>query len=200
MKTCNLALALALSVCLGSGAALAQQENTEQPDGGAVQAPGGAGNGDAQETERFELREAEEGLIRLDKRTGAMSFCNSTNGRLVCRLGADEREAYQQALSAMEERLKAAEDRIDALEAQSGSGSAPMGKKQDRLPRPQEELQADRAEPEEGQDAPGNDDEMAVEEREFDRALEFSQRAMRRFFEVIQDLRREMELEDEPAE
>lgn len=192
---------LVTSLLLGAPA-LAQQQAPAQPQTGERQSAEIVGG---EEDARFEIRQSEGGLIRLDKRTGAMSFCTSRDGRLVCRLGADEREAYQQTLASIEDRLKAAEDRIDLLEDRLGEATSEAMKQQDRLPSP------DMPTPVPGEDQPADGEDSAQDEpsspgeegadeptpgsREFDRALEFSQRAMRRFFEVIQDMRREMEQE-----
>ena len=187
----TLALIAMLSVPLAAPA-WAQQDAGQTP-----MAPRSAD--DQRDPARYELRDSEDGVVRLDRQTGAMSFCTSAGGKLVCRLGADEREAYQQALAALEERLKSAEDRLELLESRATTEMAPNRKKQDRLPRPSEELQGDNSGSGDGETKTDKDEPPTTEEREFDRALEFSQRAMRRFFEVIQDLRREMESEEEPA-
>lgn len=70
-----------------------------------------AGNG------RFTLEKTQDGVIRLDTRTGEMSLCREQDGSLICRMAADERAAYEQEL----DRLA---DRMTALEGGSGSGKA----------------------------------------------------------------------------
>ncbi|MGF0537492.1 hypothetical protein ACQQ2Q_05810 [Agrobacterium sp. ES01] len=59
---------------------------------------------------RFALERIDNGLVRLDTRTGAMSLCQEKDGNLICRMAADERAAY-------EEQLDMLEDRVAALEA-----------------------------------------------------------------------------------
>lgn len=65
----------------------------------------------APEAEHFSLQPVEGGFLRLDKSTGAVSFCTAKEGLSVCRLGADERatmEAEIERLRAENARLKSA--------------------------------------------------------------------------------------------
>lgn len=155
----------------------------------AASLPAGAEDETGQDTSpsRYELRRHEDGYMRLDTRTGAMSFCKVNNGRLTCRLGADEREAYVDSLDALQKRLSNAEERIEILET--------------RL-----EVELDKLTPEEGGAQPETEETEKplaenehdnilpdIGQRELDRAVEITQKAVRRLFEVVQDLRREME-------
>jgi hypothetical protein len=45
--------------------------------------------------DRYAMTPAKEGFLRLDKQTGAVSFCTVENGLASCRLGADERAALE---------------------------------------------------------------------------------------------------------
>jgi hypothetical protein len=62
----------------------------------------------APEAEHFTLQPVEGGFMRLDKRTGAVSFCTAKNGISVCRLGADERATMEAEL----ERLRTENARL----------------------------------------------------------------------------------------
>lgn len=64
---------------------------------------------------RFQLERTENGVIRLDKQTGAMSLCRENSGELVCRMAADERAAYEEDLNRLEKR-------VEALEKIAGEG------------------------------------------------------------------------------
>ncbi|MCJ8521661.1 hypothetical protein MUU54_23245 [Rhizobium tarimense] len=70
------------------------------------------------ETQRFQLERTENGLVRLDRQTGAVSLCQEANGTLSCRMAADERTAYEQELDLLEKRVSALEERL--AEAQTG--------------------------------------------------------------------------------
>lgn len=71
----------------------------------------------APEAEHFTLQPVEGGFMRLDKRSGAVSFCTAKNGIFVCRLGADERATMEAEL----ERLRAENARLKSATAQPRS-------------------------------------------------------------------------------
>ena len=62
--------------------------------------------------QRFQLERTENGLVRLDRQTGAMSLCSEENGTLSCRMAADERAAYEQELDLLTKRVEALEEKI----------------------------------------------------------------------------------------
>jgi hypothetical protein len=66
----------------------------------------------AQESGRYTMEPAEGGYVRLDTRTGEMSFCESRDGQLVCEMAADERRAFEEALDSLSERVAALETAI----------------------------------------------------------------------------------------
>lgn len=72
---------------------------------------------------RYVLERTETGFVRMDTETGAMSVCEVTDKKMICRLAADERRAFEDALDEMHERLTALEVEIAAL----GGGRAPSG-------------------------------------------------------------------------
>ena len=132
----------------------------------------------AQETDGeaglFELREHGDAYVRLNRRTGSISYCRVLTDNLVCRLAADERAAYAEAAQDLEERLARAEERIERMESALA--------------------EFDIVEPSD-EDDPTDDEAGPDLSGELDRAYEFAQRAMRRFFDVVQELREDMESE-----
>ena len=74
-------------------------------------------------TDRYTLEKSESGFVRLDRQTGAVTLCTEAEGILTCRMGADERAAYDADLARLEKR-------VDALEQQVAGGrpaaSAPL--------------------------------------------------------------------------
>jgi hypothetical protein len=98
----------------------------------------------APEGEHFTLQPVEGGFLRLDKRTGAVSFCTAKEGVSVCRLGADERAALESEI----ERLRAENARLK-------SAAAPPS--------------------------------MAPREEEFERALSFTERFLRRIMRLFRE-------------
>lgn len=97
---------------------------------------------------RFSLTPADGGFLRLDKETGAVSYCNVRDGVSVCRLGADERAA----MTAEIDRLRAENARLKA--------------------------QADLA--------PGRPSTVPSEQ-EFERALSFTERFLRRIMRLFRE-------------
>ena len=63
------------------------------------------------ESERYTLQPTEGGALRLDRETGAVSFCTAKNGVAACRLAAEERAALDAEIARLREenaRLKTA--------------------------------------------------------------------------------------------
>ncbi|SMD18912.1 hypothetical protein [Rhizobium sp. RU36D] len=81
----------------------------------------------AQETGRYQMERNGDDFVRLDTQTGEMSLCREKEGTLTCRMGADERSAF-------EDELQRLEKRIAALEATTASGisKAPTDEEIDR--------------------------------------------------------------------
>lgn len=71
----------------------------------------------------YTLEKSDSGFVRLDRQTGAVTLCTEAEGTLTCRMGADERAAYDADLARLEKR-------VEALEQQLASGrpaaSAPL--------------------------------------------------------------------------
>lgn len=57
-------------------------------------------------------------IIRLNKKTGATSFCKEVNGTLACRSGTEEREAWRKEIELLESRIEELEQRLAEVELQ----------------------------------------------------------------------------------
>lgn len=66
---------------------------------------------------RYHMERTEQGFIRLDQQTGAVSYCREEADGLACRLAADERAAFEQELDILAKRVDALEKRLDAASA-----------------------------------------------------------------------------------
>ncbi|WP_363350079.1 hypothetical protein [Methylocystis echinoides] len=99
----------------------------------------------APEGDRFTLQPLNGGYLRLNRDTGAVSYCSAKEGVAVCRLGADERATLQAEI----ERLRAENAR---LQAQIAKGPPTL---------------------------PG--------EQEFERALSFTERFLRRIIRLFKE-------------
>ena len=75
----------------------------------------------AEDAERYRLERTEDGYVRLDTATGAMTLCRESDGRLVCAPAAQETGSASEVES-LRERLRLLEGRVAALE----SGGAPV--------------------------------------------------------------------------
>ncbi|MBO1025104.1 hypothetical protein IPU75_10280 [Ochrobactrum sp. SD129] len=76
----------------------------------------------AQENGRYRLEGTETGYVRLDTRTGALSVCNEHQGQLICKMATEDREAYENDISDLQDRVKRLEDKLAAV--QSGAASS----------------------------------------------------------------------------
>jgi hypothetical protein len=135
--------------------------------------PGLAEDAASPSSGRYQIAPDEDGFVRLDTRTGAMTHCGKQEGAWRCDVLAEERSDLVQ--------------RLDALAAEVGTLSAEVARLTGRLaavearpgaaPLPDARLPA----------APSPD----VREKEFDEALSFAERLMRRFFDMVRELKSE---------
>lgn len=86
---------------------------------GLVAAAMMAGGPAAAEPGRYVMEPVEGGFVRMDTRTGEMSLCAFEGEDVVCRLGADERDAFFEALDVLEARIAVLERRLNG-----GAGAA----------------------------------------------------------------------------
>ncbi len=75
-------------------------------------------------TERYTLEKTDQGYIRMDKSTGEMSVCEITGNQMVCRMGADDRKAFESELDTLTTRIDALEKKVVALEAAPPASAA----------------------------------------------------------------------------
>ncbi len=112
---------------------------------------------------RYAITKTENGFVRVDNKTGDLSFCSLQEGKLTCRLAADERAAHQSGIDAMSERLATLEARLKMLESKTPKVESTNRKS--ILP---------------------NDEEL-------DQALKFANKAMRRLFGLVKELKQDIE-------
>ncbi|PHP65509.1 hypothetical protein CSC94_19105 [Zhengella mangrovi] len=82
---------------------------------GLALAIGAAAPASAQEM-RFDLQRDGDRYVRLDRQTGAISVCRDEEGGLVCRMSADERQAWDTEVADLRTRVEALEKRLADLE------------------------------------------------------------------------------------
>jgi hypothetical protein len=78
------------------------------------------------EHERYEMKPAEGGVLRLDRRTGDVSFCIVKNGLSLCRASADERSAFESEVARLTRENADLKRRLaDAQSARPNGSSLP---------------------------------------------------------------------------
>ena len=68
--------------------------------------------GAAKAQQRFQLERTDQGIVRLDSQSGAITICRDENDELTCRMAPDERAAYEKELDLLEKRVTALEERL----------------------------------------------------------------------------------------
>jgi hypothetical protein len=124
----------------------------------AAEAPPSAG--------RYQIAPDEDGFVRLDTETGAMSHCTKRDGAWRCDVLAEDRAASDARIEGLAREVETLTKKVDELAA--------------RLATLEKARSADS--PTAG--APPGDPE-------FDRALSFAERLMQRFFDMVRELKTE---------
>jgi len=104
-----------LATALAAPAALAQTTTPPQPP-------------EPPPIDRFSMTPADGGFLRLDRQTGAVSFCTVEAGASVCRAGADERAALEKEIAQLRREsaeLKAGRD------ARPQNGASPLPREEE---------------------------------------------------------------------
>ncbi len=106
----------------------------------------------APEGDRFALTPAEGGYVRLNKETGALSYCSVKDGVAACRLGAEERAALEAEIDRLRKENA-------ALKARAEAAPVPPAARPNATP----------------------------SEEEFERALSFTERFLRRIMRLFRE-------------
>lgn len=114
----------------------------------------------------FALSPATGDHLKIDRRTGRVSVCSSRTGTWLCTLIPDDRAAFEEELAA----LQAENERLKSDLSKAREEIAALSK---------------------GGEWFGPD-----EKRKLDEFMAFSDHAMRRFFDMVQDLKRDLEAPD----
>ena len=87
---------------------------------------------------RYAMVPVEDGFLRLDTGTGAVSRCTGEIGRLTCRILPDERLAYEAEIDRLVESIDELEGRVTALEEKRVFGSLDVPDGNGELPSEEE--------------------------------------------------------------
>jgi hypothetical protein len=115
---------------------------------------------------RYQIAPDEDGFVRLDTETGAMSHCTKRDGAWQCDVLAEDRSASDARIEALVREVEALTKKVEELAARLAT------------------LEAARSGDSPTAGAPPSDPEL-------DRALSFAERLMQRFFDMVRELKTE---------
>lgn len=84
------------------------------------------------ENGRYVMEKTENGYVRMDTQSGAMSICQTQNDQIICKMAADERAAFNEDISALEDRVAALEERISGGVAVANKDGLPSDEEFER--------------------------------------------------------------------
>jgi len=142
----------------------------------SAQEAGGTGSND-----RFVIEREMDGYLRLDRKTGDLSFCRIKESGLSCVSSAEERAAWAADIARLEDRIERIERELAVRDSQDDADE-PENREQDfRSQGPGQE--------------PGSQ-ENGEAEAELDRALDLAEKAWRRFADMIRQMKDDLARRD----
>ncbi|MEM1284463.1 MAG: hypothetical protein AAGH43_03675 [Pseudomonadota bacterium] len=125
------------------------------------------------DTDRFHVVDTADGVLRIDRETGHISECQRETSGWVCRLVADDRQAYEAEINRLDSEVERLEgDLSDALAALDIQGGEQLTR----------------------EDAARRALELPSEE-ELDAVMDTAEEVMSRFFGMVERLRDDIEQE-----
>lgn len=189
-------LVLSVAFTTVSSAGFAQ---TAAPDGEQSAEAAPAAEGQSSVDKRYGLVESNGDILRIDREAGSVSFCRKINDAWRCMPAPLAEEAYQEEIADLSKEIDRLNARIRDLEATASAqpeGVAPEAGTENGEP-----PQTAENKPPEGQTAeektPQVDKDKSPsrlsdkDEQQLERMMQFSEKAMRRFFGLMKDLQTE---------
>jgi hypothetical protein len=191
----NLAMAAICATVLISGTVLSFSQETTAPDNEpAIAEDQAVDQNDMmpadQSSAKYQLEKQGDQFVRMELETGKMSICKIQGENLICRMAADDREALENEIASLQHQESGKNQASDDEAVKDDSGDEPAGEDQasggEETARP--------LKPGEDRDRARRRDREHDEflNSELDKALDYSARAMRKFFEVMKELREDL--------
>lgn len=167
-------------------------QNGQVGDDPAASAP--AADDQSPTDQRYGLVESNGDILRIDRQAGSVSFCRKINGAWRCMPAPLAEEAYQNEIADLSREVDRLKARIRDLEAAASAQpeeTAPqVGAEPAEPPKASEDQTAEDKTP------PADKDKSASrlsdeDEQQLERMMQFSEKAMRRFFGLMKDLQTE---------
>ncbi|MBO6675382.1 MAG: hypothetical protein JJ908_09945 [Rhizobiales bacterium] len=129
--------------------------------------------------DQYLIVEVDDGVLRIDRQSGDISECQETQNGWICRLTADDRLAYEAEINRLDAEVERLEEELLAA---------------------REALQADEQDlsliPEDGVNEPSVRERLDLPtDEELDAVMDTAEEVMRRFFDMVQGLREDIEAE-----
>lgn len=122
--------------------------------------------------DQYHVVQIADGVLRIDRQSGEITECRDDGNGWICRLSADDRQAYEAEINRLDLEISRLEGQVSRLQ-----GTLDAQREADR-----------------------SDTDPAVRERldlptddELDAVMDTAEEAMRRFFGIVQRLRDDME-------
>jgi len=140
--------------------------------------------------DRYSLVRTEEDILRVDRQNGTVSVCRKRNADWRCRPVPLAEEAYLAEINELAGEVDRLTARLEDLESGDGGKTRPLppGSALDR---------PEAVKPE--SDKPSVDESSRLDEEaeeELEKVLTFTESAMRRFFGMVRDLKKDFEAEE----
>lgn len=184
------AIAAVSSVGFAQTAAPNDEQSAESAPAAEEQSPAG---------QRYGLVEANGDILRIDREAGSVSFCRKINDAWRCMPAPLAEEAYQEEIADLSKEIDRLNARIrdleDAASAQPEGTGPQAGSDIGEPPEIAEDEPADGQTAEEKTPSDEKDKSASrlsdKDEQQLERMMQFSEKAMRRFFGLMKDLQTE---------
>lgn len=122
--------------------------------------------------DQYHIVQIVDGILRIDRQSGEITECRDDGNGWICRLSADDRQAYEAEINRLDLEINRLESELSNLQIELEAQTDPEVSQTDPTVRERLDLPTD---------------------AELDAVMETAEEAMRRFFGIVQNLRRDME-------